>query len=408
MLKKISQCRSCKSNNLKEVFNLGSQYLTGVFPKKKNTKITHGDLSLCLCKKCTLLQLRYSFDHKEMYGNNYGYMSSLNNSMKSHLEKKSRNLISKYPLKKGDLIIDIGSNDGTFLSFFSKSFNLIGIDPTIIKFSKKYNSNIIKIPDFFSKESIEKKTKQKAKLITSIAMFYDLEDPEIFVKNINALLSTNGIWHLELSYMPSMIKNLSYDTICHEHLEYYSLLSIKNLFDRHKLKIIDIEFNQINGGSFSLDVAKKQSDHKEGKKIINWILKKENIFKSNEFKTIKDFFNKCEKHKFLLKKLILNLLSEKKKIFGYGASTKGNVILQYCNINKKHIPYIAEINKFKFGKYTPGTKIKIISEKQAKLKKPDYFLVLPWHFKDSIINREAKFLKSGGKMIFPLPEIEII
>ena len=141
---------------------------------------------------------------------------------------------------------------------------------------------------------------------------------------------------------------------------------------------------------------------------MNWILQKEKIFKSNEFKTIKEFFNKCEKHKLLLKKLILNLLSGKKKIFGYGASTKGNVILQYCGINKKHIPYIAEVNKFKYGKYTPGTKIKIISEKQAKLKKPDYFLVLPWHFKDSIINREAEFLKSGGKMIFPLPEIEII
>ena len=408
MTKKISFCRSCKSKSLKHVFNLGTQYLTGVFPKNNDEKISKGDLSLCLCKKCSLLQLSYNFDHKEMYGDNYGYMSSLNNSMKSHLEKKSKNLIKKYSLIKGDLIIDIGSNDGTFLSFFSKKFTLIGIDPTIKKFWNKYQKHIIKIPDFFSKESIEKETTQKAKLITSIAMFYDLKDPELFIRDINALLCNNGIWHLELSYMPSMIKNLSYDTICHEHLEYYSLLSIKNLFDKHNLKIIDIEFNQINGGSFSIDVTKKQSNYKEDKKIINWILKKEALYKSNDFRTIKDFFIKCEKHKFLLKKLILNLISKKKKVIGYGASTKGNVILQYCKINKFLIPYIAEVNKFKFGKYTPGTKIKIISERQAKLKKPDYFLVLPWHFKDSIINRESKYLKSGGKFIFPLPEIEII
>jgi hypothetical protein len=343
-----------------------------------------------------------------MYGDNYGYMSSLNNSMKYHLKKKCNVLIKKYSLKSADLIIDIGSNDGTFLSFFSKKYNLIGIDPTIKKFRNKYRKDIIKISNFFSDNAVKKKTDKKAKLITSIAMFYDLEDPGVFVDSINSLLEENGVWHLELSYMPSMIKNLSYDTICHEHLEYYSMLSIKNLLDRHKLKIIDVEFNQINGGSFALDVAKTDSSHKENKKMINWILKRESIFKFNSHKTIKNFFINCENHKFLLKKLILNLLKDKKKVFGYGASTKGNVILQYCDLNKKYIPFIAEVNKFKFGKYTPGTKIKIISEKEAKLKKPDYFLVLPWHFKDSIINRESSFLNSGGKMIFPLPEIEII
>ena len=405
---KINRCRSCKSKSLKNVFNLGSQYLTGVFPAKKNFKISKGDLKLCLCESCSLLQLRNSFDHNEMYGKNYGYMSSLNSSMEFHLKKKCKNLIRKYSLKKKDLIIDIGSNDGTFLSYFSKDFNLIGVDPTIKKFGKKYRNDIVKISDFFSEKSVKKKTNKKAKLISSIAMFYDLDDPEIFVDSIYNLLEKDGVWHLELSYMPSMIKNLSYDTICHEHLEYYSLHSIKNLFDRHKLKIIDIEFNQINGGSFALDVTKKESTLKESKRIINWVLEKEKIFKSNNFKTIKNFYFNCQKHKFLLKKLISNLIKDKKTIFGYGASTKGNVILQYCNLTKKNISYIAEVNKSKFSKYTPGTNIKIISEKEAKLKKPDYFLVLPWHFRDNIINKETDFLNSGGKMIFPLPEIEII
>jgi hypothetical protein len=208
--------------------------------------------------------------------------------------------------------------------------------------------------------------------------------------------------------MPTMIKNTSYDTICHEHMEYYSLKSLKFLLDSSNFKIINIAFNQINGGSIELDIAKKESEHKENKKLISWILEREEIGKYNTTKRIKDFFNECEKHKFLLKKLLNSLRVDKKKIIGYGASTKGNVILQYCKLNHKQIPYIAEVNKFKFNKYTPGSKIKIISEKQAKKYKPDYFLVLPWHFKDHIITKEKKFLEEGGKLIFPLPEIEIV
>jgi len=408
VIKKINCCRSCKSKSLKDIFSLGKQYLTGVFPKNKNEKISSGYLSLVQCNKCFLLQLKYNFDHDEMYGENYGYMSSLNSSMLHHLKNKSRNLINRFSLKKGDLIVDIGSNDGTFLSFFSNTFKLIGVDPTIKKFSNFYKKNIIKIPDFFSEKIINKNINNKANLITSIAMFYDLEDPESFVKNVNNLLSQDGIWHVELSYMPAMLKNLSYDTICHEHLEYYSLFSIKNLLDRYNLKIINIEFNHINGGSFALDIAKKNSKHLETKRIINWILEKEYIEKSNSSKTFKTFFQRCEEHKYLLKKLILKLKADKKKIIAYGASTKGNVILQYCNINNDIIPLIAEVNKFKFNKYTPGTNLKIISEKNARQLKPDFFLVLPWHFRDFIINKELNFLKSGGKLIFPLPEIEII
>jgi len=402
---KIKNCRSCKSNRLIKVYSLGKQALTGIFPPKKNTKITKGDLSMVLCKKCKLLQLQHNFDSKEMYGDNYGYMSSLNKSMEFHLRVKAINLIKKYNLKSKNSILDIGSNDGTFLSFFSKNFKLFGCDPTIKKFSKFYRKDINQLPFFFSEEHFKN---QKFNLITSIAMFYDLPDPLKFAKEIHNILDDKGVWHIELSYMPLMIKNTSYDTICHEHLEYYSLFSLKFLLNAANLKIINLSFNQINGGSIVLDISKKKSKYKECKQLIDWVLEREKLNKYNELEKQKSFFKECQNHKILLKKLLKTLKNQNKKVLGYGASTKGNVLLQYCNIKSDMINNIAEVNKFKFNKYTPGTNIKIISEKEAKLKKPDYFLVLPWHFKDHIIKREKNFLKNGGKLIFPLPDIEIV
>ena len=402
---KIKFCRSCKSKNLSKVFSLGKQTLTGIFPEKKKDVITKGNLSLVLCRTCSLLQLENNFDPNEMYGENYGYMSSLNQSMISHLKIKALNFKKKYQIGFGNKILDIGSNDGTFLSFFSKKFKLYGCDPTIMKFKRYYRKDIIQIADFFSANKFKN---EKFDLITSISMFYDLPDPSSFAEDIYNILKTNGIWHIELRYMPMMIKNLSYDTICHEHLEYYSLKSLKYLLDKVNLKIVDLSFNQINGGSIALDIAKKSSKLKEVSYLINWVLESERINKYNDLHKQKDFFKKCQKHKYLLKKLLINLKNQNKKIYGYGASTKGNVILQYCNIDSKIIPFIGEVNKFKYNKYTPGSKIKIISEKKLKNKKIDYLLVLPWHFKDYIIKRESEYLKKGGKLIFPLPDIEIV
>jgi SAM-dependent methyltransferase len=360
---------------------------------------------MVICNKCKLLQLEHNFDANEMYGDNYGYMSSLNKSMISHLKLKALSLKKRYNLKVNSNILDIGSNDGTFLSFFNRKFKLFGCDPTIKKFSKYYRKDINQLPSFFSSKIFNDK---KFNLITSISMFYDLPDPLNFAKEINSILHKDGVWHIELSYMPMMIKNRSYDTICHEHLEYYSLKSLKYLLDKAGLKIINLSFNQINGGSIEVDIVKKKSKFKECKHLINWVLKSERLNKYNEIEKHKQFFKECQNHKILLKELLVTLKKQNKKIIGYGASTKGNVLLQYCNINSKLLDYISEVNKFKFDKYTPGSNIKIISEKEAKLKNPDYMLVLPWHFKDHIIQREQAFLKNGGKLIFPLPDIEII
>ena len=200
-----------------------------------------------------------------------------------------------------------------------------------------------------------------------------------------------------------------FDTICHEHLEYYSLSSIKYIFDKVGFKIVDLEFNDTNGGSFAITVAKKNNKKfKEIKYLINWLLKKEELFNYNSINTLKNFYDNILKHKKIFRNLLLNLNDMKKKIIGYGASTKGNIILQFCNIDSKIIPYIGEVNKYKYNKYTPGSKIKIISEKEARLKNPDYFLVLPWHFKNFIIRKERKYLNNKSKLIFPLPDIDII
>ena len=249
---------------------------------------------------------------------------------------------------------------------------------------------------------------KKAKIISSISMFYDLESPITFAQDVYECLGNDGIWHLEQSYMPSMIKNVSYDTICHEHLEYYSLETIKYIFDYVGFKIIDLEFNDINGGSFSITVAKKKSKFQEYSKIVNWLLEREKILDYNSPLTHLNFYKNVKKHKKLLRDLIDNLKDMKKKVIGYGASTKGNVILQYCNINKNDLKFIADVNLEKKNKYTPGSLIKITDEKAIKKYNPDYMLVLPWHFKNFILQKEKKYLNNGGKMIFPLPDIEIV
>ena len=406
---KIKNCRSCSSVSLKKLYSLGSQFLTGIFPKNKFEKVPRGELSMVMCAKCNLLQLENSFDVNVMYGENYGYLSSLNPHMIKHLKIKSEKLKKFTNLKSDDMIIDIGSNDGTFLSNFKKSNRLIGIDPTIKKLKKYYRKDILTISDFFNEQIISKYLKnKKAKIITSISMFYDLPSPIKFAQDIYECLDDNGIWHLEQSYMPLMLKNISYDTICHEHLEYYSLKTIKYIFDQVGFKIIDLEFNDINGGSFALTVSKKKSRYSEYSKIVNWLLSKEEKNKYNSTITHIKFFNSVKQHKKLLQDLLLNLADMKKKVIGYGASTKGNVILQYCNLNSKNIRFIVDVNKDKNNKYTPGSLIKIVTENEIKKYKPDYMLVLPWHFKNFILQKENKYLRQGGKLIFPLPDIEIV
>ncbi len=409
MFKEISQCRISGSKNLITVLSLGEQYLTGVFPKNIEENVSKGPLDVVWCPDSGLLQMKQSYSLDEMYGDNYGYRSGLNSSMVRHLTIKIHTLERLVPLSDSDLVIDIGSNDATSLKAYKSKAQKVGIDPTGKKFLQYYTDDILLIPDFFSSASFKKEfPSKKAKIITSIAMFYDLENPMKFVNDIEECLDDEGIWHFEQSYMPSMLRTNSYDTICHEHLEFYSFKVVQNLLKSCNMRVVDVQMNAINGGSFAISACKENATYPSNKPIIDWMLKQENDLGLDTPKPYRDFEERVFKHRKNLLDLIEGLTSDGKKIIGYGASTKGNVLLQFCGITSHHIPYIAEVNEQKFGSFTPGTHIPIISESEARAMKPDYFLVLPWHFKYSILEREKDYINEGGKFIFPLPEIEIV
>ena len=409
-MKRIQKCRISGSENLLPVVSLGRQVLTGVFPKSKSEVISSGPLELVWSPESQLLQLSHSFNLDEMYGANYGYRSGLNQSMVSHLKTKVRNLEKWIVPSDGDCVLDIGSNDATTLkSYHTRNLKRIGVDPVGANYAANYTDGIVLIPEFFPAPALKAAVgSAKVKIVTSIAMFYDLEDPIAFVRAISELLDKNGVWHFEQSYMPSMIRLNSYDTICHEHLEYYSLHSVKYVLDRAGMKILDVQMNGINGGSFAVTAAREDSPLKADGVIVDWLLEQELRMRFDTPTPFREFEERIYAHRKALRSLIDALNSDKRKIFGYGASTKGNVVLQFCGFSEKDIPYVAEINSDKFGAFTPGTNIPIISEHEAKAMRPDYYLVLPWHFKDHIVRREQEFLSSGGKLIFAFPEIEII
>ena len=409
MYSEINNCRICHNTNLINVLSLGEQTLTGIFPHHISDEVSRGPLDLVWCTKCGLLQLKQSYNLEEMYGDNYGYRSGLNSFMVRHLTNKIKTLEHLGKISESDLVLDIGSNDATSLKAYTVKCKKVGIDPTGTKFKSFYTEDIDLIPDFFSKDVFnEKYPNEKAKIITSIAMFYDLEKPAEFVKDIEAILSDNGIWHFEQSYMPSMLRSNAYDTVCHEHLEFYTFKVIKNLLEDCGLRVIDVQMNAINGGSFAVTACKKIASYRSNLPVIGWMLQQEDDMRLNTPRPYRNFEEKVFLHRKNLLGLIEALISDGKTIFGYGASTKGNVLLQFCGLTTKHIPYIADVNKDKFGCFTPGTKIPIISEEEARAMKPDYFLVFPWHFKYSILEREHQFIENGGKFIFPLPEIEIV
>lgn len=408
--REIKSCRVNQSPNLVSVLNLGHQALTGVFPKNASEKITSGPLELVWCPDSGLLQLRHSYEPSEMYGDNYGYRSGLNQAMVNHLTDKVAYLERLISLKDNDCVLDIGSNDATTLKAYThKKIKRIGIDPTGKKFSQYYTDEIALIPDFFSANAYRSIEKNPARVITSISMFYDLESPVSFAKEVESILADDGIWHFEQSYMPSMLRMNSYDTMCHEHLEYYSLGVVKTILEMSGFRLVDVGMNAVNGGSFAVTAAKYSNKTiPTNHPVINWLLAQEDRMGLNTPRPFRDFEERVFRHRDDLKRLIDSLNADGKKVFGYGASTKGNVVLQFCGLTPKDIPCIAEVNSEKFGCVTPGTHIPIISESEARAMNPDYFLLLPWHFKEGILRREKEYLSRGGKFIIPFPEIEIV
>lgn len=410
----IVACRICGNRKLTEIVNLGDQAFTGLFPRTGDARVPYGPLELVKCSEkdhgCGLVQLRHSFDPDQMYGATYGYRSGLNASMVQHLHRRVADARQRVSLSAGDVVLDIGSNDCTTLrAYGDNGYRLIGIDPSASKFRRFYPDWVEAIPDFFSAENYrERMGNARAKIVTSIAMFYDLEDPTDFMRQVRDVLDDDGIWVFEQSYLPLMIERNAYDTICHEHVSYYALQQIQWMVQRAGLRVLDVEINDVNGGSFCITAAKAESRRPVNQWLVDAIAEREDRLGYGGIEPYERFRERIFAHRNELREFIVDATRSGKRICGYGASTKGNVLLQFCQFTPREISMIAEVNEDKFGCFTPHTLIPITSEAVVRKTAPDYMLVLPWHFREGIIERERAWLNEGGQLVFPLPQLEVV
>jgi SAM-dependent methyltransferase len=416
-IKTRTTCRVCGSSSLKNVIDLGPQYLQGSFikPGKEMPSTRKIPCTLVRCNPeedenaCGLLQMEHSVPPEILYAA-YWYRSGTNNTMRSHLQGIVETVV---PIvrKKDAIVLDIGCNDGTLLNFYPKGVMKYGIDPSDIAQEIKDEDATVVQDIFPSKKLLEVLGSKTLDVITSIAMFYDLENPVEFVKGIKQLLSSKGIWVFEMSYMPDMLRLDSFDTICHEHLEYYSLAVIEIILKKAGMRLFKVSFNDINGGSircFATHESNIAYDSPEDIQLLNEIRQAEFDMELDTDKPYQGFWERISKLKVELYELLVKLKAEGKKVHIYGASTKGNTILQWCNIDNTMIECAAERNPDKYGAMTLGSNIPIISEAESRAMNPDYYLVLPWHFKAEFIEREKASIEKGIGFIFPLPKIEIL
>lgn len=376
-------------------------------------------LELMLAPESGLVQLAETPPFDDMY-REYWYKSGTNETMTLELKGIAEKVQKLVSLENDDVLVDIGCNDGTLLSFIDPSVTRVGFDPAqngYAELSRKHADHIVE--DYFTASAYEKLPLEgrRAKVITSIAMFYDLEDPNAFVDDIDRVLDPEGLWVIQMSYMPLMLKQLAFDNICHEHLEYYSLQSLTYLLDRHNMKVVDCELNDVNGGSYRIYIRKNTADptlfssapyRDVAEYRVESVRAYEKTLNLQNPKTFMDFYAEVEALKQQTMDFIRAEKGKGKKIWAYGASTKGNTLLQWFGLDSTLIDGIAERQERKFGLRTAGTHIPIYSEEQMRAAKPDYVLVLPWHFIEEFKRRERPFLEAGGKFILPCPRFEII
>ena len=397
--KKVNYCLLCKNKKIKKVFSLGNLFVSNFVNKNQINKGIKSPLTLMYCSNCTLLQLSHIAPQEIMYKRFYWYRSGVTKIMRKALKDIYYSSLKYIKLKKNDVVLDIGANDGTLLKYFGKNIKTIGCEPANNLISKlKRNCDFV-LNDFWSYKKLNKLVNKnklnKPKIITAIGMFYDLEDPNKFIRDSVLALDDKGIFIAQLMCLKSMIEKNDIGNICHEHIEFYSLKSLKYLFENNGLEIFKIEENDINGGSYRIFCRKFNKG--------SIPLPKENVLTS-----VKKFVKRANRNKQITMNFIKKQIKKEKKIFLYGASTKGNTILQYYKLNNKIIPFAAERSPEKWKKYTVGTGIKIISEKEARKLKPDYFFVTPWGFIKEFIKREHSWLKKGGKFIVPFPKFKLI
>ena len=414
ILEPRTTCRICNSTRLSTIMSLGDQNIAAYTPKDSDPDpiLEKFPLELIRCTKpeCGLVQLRHSTPSEFLY-ERYFYRSGINKTMTENLKEITNQAISKVELRDNDIVLDVGCNDGTLLkNYQEKNLRVVGIDPAknMAEFSKESGANII-VDYFNSKLFLNHYGDDKAKIITSISMFYDLENPNEFVSDIVKILAKDGIWVIELKYLPTMIFQNAFDNIVHEHIEYYHFSVIEYMLKNHGLKAVDVSLNDSNGGSIRIFVKHDdQSIDENSEKHLSDLRSSESKLQLNTEQPYKEFFQRCEKLKNETISFIKTEIEAGKKIHAYGASTKGNTILQYYGLDDKIIDVIADRNPDKWSRKTIGTNLEIISEEKSRSLKPDYFLILPWHFLEEFREREQEFFKNGGKFIVPLPDFKII
>lgn len=410
-------CRACGSRALTPVINLGEQHLQGSFvkPGKEDPPTRKIPTSLVRCdplqdeQACGLLQMEYTVPPEVLYSA-YWYRSGTNETMRAHLRQIAEQASALAAGSARPRVLDIGCNDGTLLRAFPDDFVKMGIDPSDV--AAEITGDITVVQDLFpSAELTERSAGQRFDVVTAIAMFYDLEDPIAFARAIKESLAPTGVWIFEMSYMPLMLEMTSYDTICHEHLEYYSLATVEHILERAGLKVVNAELNSINGGSircFATHLENFGLRRPEFQQNIVALRRREFNMALDTDEPYRHFQDRINVHREALNNLLRKIKKEGKRIHVYGASTKGNTILQWCGIDHRIIDVAAERNPDKYGAHTLGTDIPIVSEEDSRALNPDFYLVLPWHFRDEFLRRERATLERGVGMIFPLPNVEIV
>ena len=416
-VKEIKSCRLCGGEKLALVASLGEQAVAGAFFACKSI-VPVVPLVVVRCRSCGLVQLQHTVQADEMF-KKYWYRSGVNLTMREHLAGIVHEAKARVDLKAGDMVLDIGCNDGTLLEAYGvrpgpyETIQMMGMDPAANIIQLALAKGLPVVCDFFSAESYHKMTSQKAKIITSIAMFYDLDDPNQFVQDIAEILAPDGVWVLELSYLPTMLARNSFDTICHEHLEYYHLEPMEQLLEKHRLMVVDVTKNDMNGGSFRLTVKHETLENSfamaltEGESRLCQMRGDEMMLALDCDAPYAEFRKNIERIKGDVRMFLKGTKEAGKLVHGYGASTKGNTILQFCDLDAELLPAIADRNEAKWGHFTVGTNIPIISEAESRALKPDYYFVLPWHFMDEFRKREKEFMAWGGHFVVPMPRLQV-
>ncbi|MGK5629815.1 class I SAM-dependent methyltransferase [Streptomyces sp. URMC 123] len=409
----ITACRICANRELLPVLDLGEQALTGVFPKSRDEAVPSVPLELVKCSPagCGLVQLRHTPDPNLMYGDGYGYRSGIRPFMVEHLRGKVAAIRELVELGPEDLVVDIGSNDSTLLRGYPEEGGprRVGIDPTSGKFRHLYPRDVELVVDYFSREAFEDRFgSRRAKVVTSIAMFYDLPDPMRFMRDVHDILAEDGIWVMEQSYMPAMLEADAYDIVCHEHLEYYALQQIEWMAERVGLTVIKAELTEVYGGSLCVTLAKSATRYPKDEAGLARVRARETEAKLDTMGPYEAFARRVRDQRDALVAFLDRSREAGLRTLGYGASTKGNVILQYCGLTERDLPCIGEVSEEKAGRFTPGSGIPIVSEEEAKAQQPDQLLVLPWIYRDGFLERERAYREAGGKLVFPLPRLSVV